>query len=71
MDKVGAANSNDEQDFATFPTYWSKWKMLYPHMKLSFSAKLLLQLCSQALNIIQPTASNAVAAAAAGDNACG
>ncbi len=34
-------NTNDEEqrDYVTFPTYWSKWKMLYPHMKVVIQQK--------------------------------
>jgi len=40
-------NTNDEEqrDYATFPTYWSKWKTLYPHMKVSRPAEDICGYC--------------------------
>ena len=40
-------NTNDEEqrDYVTFPTYWSKWKTLYPHMKVSRPAEDICGYC--------------------------
>ena len=42
-------NTNDEEqrDYVTFPTYWSKWKTLYPHMKVSRPAEDICILTSR------------------------
>ncbi len=45
VDKEDAANANCEQDFVTFSTYWSKWKILYPHMKVSRPAEDICSYC--------------------------
>ncbi len=45
VNEVNTANANDEQDFVTFPTYWSKWKTLYPHMKVSPPAEDICGYC--------------------------
>jgi hypothetical protein len=45
VDKVDAANANNEQDFVTFLAYWSKWKTLYPHMKVSRPAEEICGYC--------------------------
>jgi hypothetical protein len=39
VDKEDAANANGEQDLVPFSTYWSMWKTLYPHMKVSCPAE--------------------------------
>jgi hypothetical protein len=45
VDKEDAANANGEQDFVLFSTYWSKWKTLYPHMKVSRPAGDICSYC--------------------------
>jgi hypothetical protein len=45
VDEGDAANANNEQDFVTFPTDWSKWKLLYPHMKVSCLAEDICGYC--------------------------
>jgi hypothetical protein len=46
-DTTSSANNDeeDEHDYITFPTYWSKWKMLYPHMKVSRPAEDICGYC--------------------------
>jgi hypothetical protein len=39
VDEEDAANANGEPDFVPFSTYWTKWKTLYPHMKVSRPAE--------------------------------
>ena len=41
-------NKNDEeqqQDYVKFRVYWSKWKTLYPHMKVSHPAEDICGYC--------------------------
>jgi hypothetical protein len=41
-------NTNDEEqerDYVTFSTYWSTWKTLYPHMKVSRPAEDICSYC--------------------------
>jgi hypothetical protein len=45
VDEEDAANGNGEQDFVPFSTHWSKWKTLYPHMKVSCPAEDICSYC--------------------------
>jgi hypothetical protein len=45
LDEEDAANANGEPDFVPFSTYWTKWKTLYPHMKVSHPAEDICSYC--------------------------
>jgi len=44
-DPMTNTNDEEEHDYVTFPTYWSKWKTLYPHMKVSRPAEDICNYC--------------------------
>jgi hypothetical protein len=45
LDEEDAANANGKPDFVPFSTYWTKWKTLYPHMKVSHPAEDICSYC--------------------------
>ncbi len=45
LDKEDASNANGKPDFVPFSTYWTKWKTLYPCMKVSCPAEDICSYC--------------------------